>query len=135
MRVTGGARGMGWLAVSLSSIAASIVTSAATSTPVRAQEAPPPPPMPADGAATVAEDAPAHPRRIVSLTISPLHLTLPVLELTGEYRALDKLGVAVIAGVGRYTDNNLSAAAYEAGAQVRYYVVGDFRHGMQVGAE
>jgi hypothetical protein len=52
---------------------------------------------------------------------------------------MDKLGVAVIAGLGRYSDSSngvsISATAVEAGAQARYYVVGDFRHGMELGAE
>jgi hypothetical protein len=82
---------------------------------------------------------PTHPRRVFSLTISPLHLISPILELTGEFRASDKIGVAVVAGGGKYSDTSngikLSATVYEAGAQFRYYVVGDFRHGMQLGAE
>jgi len=89
--------------------------------------------------ATVEE---AHPRRKVSVTISPLHLTLPVLELTGEYRVLDKLGVAVVLGAGKVTPKATaglppppSVPVWEAGLQGRYYLLGDFRHGMQIGAE
>ncbi len=81
---------------------------------------------------------PEHPRRVFSLTISPIHLLLPVVEVTGEARVHDNVGVALIAGAGRYTDPNvsgISATVYEAGAQVRVYVIGDFRHGMQVGGE
>ena len=80
---------------------------------------------------------PPHPRRVFSLTISPLHLLFPVVELTGEARVHDKVGVAVIGGAGKYTDAsvNVSATVYELGAQVRFYVVGDFRQGMQLGAE
>jgi hypothetical protein len=91
--------------------------------PPGAWEPPPPPP---------------HPRRLFSLTISPFHLFLPVVELTGEARVHDKVGVAVIAGAGKYSDPNVSgvsATVYEAGAQARIYVIGDFRHGMQVGGE
>ena len=50
----------------------------------------------------------------------------------------DKVGVALIAGAGKYSDPNvsgISATVYEAGAQVRVYVIGDFRHGMQLGGE
>ena len=60
------------------------------------------------------------------------------MELTGEARVHDKVGVALIGGAGKYTDPNvtsISATVYEAGAQVRVYVIGDFRHGMQVGGE
>jgi hypothetical protein len=81
---------------------------------------------------------PEHPRRVFSLTISPIHLFLPVVELTGEARVHDKVGVAFIAGAGKYTDPNvtdISATVYEAGGQVRIYVIGDFRHGMQLGGE
>ena len=81
---------------------------------------------------------PEHPRRVFSLTISPIHLFLPVVELTGEARVHDKVGIALIAGAGKYTDPNvtgISATVYEAGGQVRVYVIGDFRHGMQLGGE
>jgi hypothetical protein len=82
------------------------------------------------------------PRRTVSITISPIHLTLPVLELTGEFRVLDKLGLAVVVGGGKVTPDGLlglppppAIPVWEAGVQARYYVLGDFRHGMQVGGE
>jgi hypothetical protein len=80
---------------------------------------------------------PVHPRRVFSLTISPIRLVFPVVELTGEARAHDKVGVALIGGGGGSDPNisETSATAYEAGAQVRVYVLGDFRHGMQVGGE
>lgn len=79
-----------------------------------------------------------HPRRVFSLTLSPIHLLIgPIVELTGEARVHDKVGLAVIGAAGKYSDNvsGISAAVYEAGAQVRVYAIGDFRHGMQVGAE
>jgi len=89
--------------------------------------------------APVVEARQPYPHRVFSLTISPLHLFLPVVELTGEYRALDKLGFALIAGAGKYKYSsylsNVSAGVFEVGGQLRYYVVGDFRHGMQLGAE
>ena len=87
--------------------------------------------------APVAYQPPPPPHRVFSLTISPIHLALPVVEVTGEIRAHDKLGLAVIGGVGRYTDKsvNISASVYEIGAQLRFYPIGDFRHGMQLGAE
>lgn len=87
--------------------------------------APPPPPA-------------EHPRRVFSLTISPIHLFLPVVELTGEARVHDKVGIALVGGAGKYSDPNISgisATVIEAGGQVRAYVIGDFRHGMQVGGE
>lgn len=98
----------------------------------------PPPGVYAPPTWAPAPPPPEHPRRVFSLTISPIHLLLPVVELTGEARVHDKVGVALIAGAGKYTDPNvsgISATVYEAGAQVRVYVIGDFRHGMQVGGE
>jgi hypothetical protein len=74
-----------------------------------------------------------------SVTFSPLHLFLPVFELTGELRVHDKFGVAFVAGAGHISDNTsnvkLTASVFEVGALVRGYIVGDFRHGMQLGAE
>jgi hypothetical protein len=80
---------------------------------------------------------PEHPRRVFSLTFSPFHLFLPVVELTGEARVHDNVGIALIGGLGRITDKrvNLSASVYETGGQIRIYVIGDFRHGMQLGGE
>jgi hypothetical protein len=82
-----------------------------------------------------------HPRRVFSLTISPVHLTAPIVELTGEARVLDKLGIAAVAGAGKLSSKETatapkrSASAYEVGLQGRYYLLGDFRHGLQLGAE
>jgi hypothetical protein len=98
----------------------------------------PPPGVYAPPAWAPAPPPPEHPRRVFSLTISPLHLFLPVVELTGEARVHDKVGVALIAGAGKYTDpdvSGISATVYEAGGQVRVYIVGDFRHGMELGGE
>lgn len=67
----------------------------------------------------------------VSITFSPIHLTLPVFEVTGEYRLQDKMGVAAIGGGGSVDGTTI----IEAGAQFRYYVLGSFIHGAQVGAE
>src|SRR3954471_20280725 len=65
-----------------------------------------------------------------ALTISPIHLFFPIVELTGEIRASDKVGLAAILGAGRYSDTTngvkVSASVYEAGAQFRYYLIGDF---------
>jgi hypothetical protein len=104
---------------------------------------PPPPGYPPPGVyappAMMPQPPPReHPRHVFSLTISPIHLFLPVVELTGEARVHDKVGVALIGGVGKYTDpddSSLSASVWEAGGQVRAYVIGDFRHGMQIGGE
>lgn len=48
----------------------------------------------------------------MSLTFSPLHLVLPILELTGEYRVNPKLGVAVILGGGKVTPETANPRRY-----------------------
>ena len=68
----------------------------------------PPPGVYAPPAGYLPPPPPPHPRRVFSLTISPLHLFLPVVELTGEARVHDNVGVALIAGAGKYSDPNVS---------------------------
>ncbi|MBW2700056.1 MAG: hypothetical protein JRF33_04485 [Deltaproteobacteria bacterium] len=78
-----------------------------------------------------------------SITLSPFHLVLPMGELTGEYRVTDKIAVAAILGVGQVKTKTVTVSgtredsffAIDAGAQFRYYPVGNFIHGMQLGAE
>jgi hypothetical protein len=84
----------------------------------------------------------AGPEKTVSIVWSPAHLVIPVVHVTGEYRAMPKLGVAAIAGYGKSTVKDASGNAigdsvklWEAGARAQYYVLGDFDHGMQVGAQ
>ena len=79
--------------------------------------------------------APNEPR--VAITVSPLHLFVPMAELTAEIRAADKFGIAVIGGVGTYhdPDTNARISLLEAGASARYYALGSFRTGLQLGAE
>jgi hypothetical protein len=84
---------------------------------------PPPPPMPT-----------------VSLTLSPIYLLLPMLKLTGEVRLGTQGSVALIGGAGWITDTNsddttVTFFVYEVGSQLRYYVTGNFRRGMHIGAE
>jgi hypothetical protein len=82
-----------------------------------------------------------HPHRVVSLTFSPLHLVLPVFEVTAEARVMDKVGIAAVLGGGRVSEEAtatgpaISAPIFEVGLQGRYYLLGDFRHGLQLGAE
>lgn len=67
----------------------------------------------------------------VSITFSPVHLFVPMLELTGEFRAHDRVGVAAIAGFGSMSGLSL----VEGGLSARAYPLGDFDHGLQLGAE
>lgn len=72
---------------------------------------------------------------MVSITVSPLHLTAPIVELTGEFRLTDQISVAAILGGGNVDIGLGTAIAYEFGAQGRYYVTGSFDGGLHVGAE
>lgn len=78
---------------------------------------------------------------VVSLTLSAIHLVLPVAEVTAEVRVLPRLGVAAIVGAGsvRIDSNDPSvdrdrATAYELGGQIVGYPIATFRS-LQVGAE
>lgn len=87
----------------------------------------------------VAPSAFAEGETVVAITISPLHLIIPMAEVTGEFRLMDKVSVAGILGGGRLrgtsggTDVDLTI--YELGAQGRYYVTGSFDSGLHVGVE
>jgi hypothetical protein len=71
----------------------------------------------------------------LSLTFSPIHLLSPILQLTGELRLADKIGVAVILGAGAVTEDDKYYGVWEVGGQFRYYLFGTFIHGMTIGAE
>ncbi len=109
-------------------LAASAAVASAQPVPAPAQGYPPP----------VA--APVRAERSLSLTISPLHLLFPLVEVTGEFRVGPRLGVAGIGGLGAITSttsagDSVRLFATELGASVRYYVTGSFQGGVQVGAE
>jgi hypothetical protein len=80
----------------------------------------------------------------VSLTLSPLHLVLPIVEITGEYRVARGFGAALIAGVGQVSvdvpETTSTAAhetevgAYELGAQGAWYPLRPFES-LQLGLE
>lgn len=81
--------------------------------------------------------APPPPLPAASLTISPIHLLMPVFELTAEFRGSEHLGLAVVGGAGsiKAADLDTRFGVYEVGGQVRYYLTGDFRRGLELGAE
>lgn len=66
-----------------------------------------------------------------SITLSPLHLVLPLVEATGEFKLADRVGLAVIGGAGRVD----GYPVWEAGVQGRFYGLGDFRGGLELGVE
>jgi hypothetical protein len=77
----------------------------------------------------------AEPR--VAITVSPVHLVVPVGELTAEVRVADNVGIAVIAGVGSVKVDMVAdpVIVVEGGVSARYYATGSFRKGLQLGAE
>jgi hypothetical protein len=85
---------------------------------------------------TPAVAAVAEPGPQFSLTWSPVHLVLPVVELEGEYNAAPHMGVGLILGAGRVSDemNTITATAYEVGGQFNYYIMDRF-DGLHAGAE
>ena len=58
-----------------------------------------------------------------------------MLEVTAELELFERLGVAALAGAGQLGGDDERYLAYEAGLQARYYLVGDFTRGLEVGAE
>lgn len=67
----------------------------------------------------------------VTVSVSPLHLAIPMFEGMGEFRTGEAQSVAVIGGIGSDQGETL----YEVGGQVRQYVIGDFDTGINLGAE
>jgi len=78
--------------------------------------------------------------RSVSLTFSPIHLILPILEVTAEVRVVDHLGIAALGGYGTVSAETTTSAssqrfdAYELGGQLIWYPSHEF-DGLEVGAE
>ena len=79
----------------------------------------------------------------VSLTISPLHLVFPILELAAEVRALPHLGTGLIVGAGKMTvetvdptgnEERVAVAAQELGGYAALYPFDPFQ-GLHLGAE
>jgi hypothetical protein len=72
----------------------------------------------------------------ITISISPLHLVLPIVELTAEVKVAPGFGVAVIGGAGtlKASSGTERYAAIEGGVNARYYLTGAF-HGVELGAE
>jgi hypothetical protein len=79
-----------------------------------------------------AEDPPQK----VTVSWSPIHLVLPVVEVGGEFNAAPHIGGGLILGAGRVTneDETVTATVYEVGGQFNYYFLRPF-HGLHAGAE
>jgi hypothetical protein len=104
-------------------VAPSIAAAQPAATPIAPDIAPVPGPVLADPS--------------VAITISPVHLVVPMAEVTAEIRVAPKVGVALIGGAGAVREETLDELIklVEVGASVRYYVLGSFRKGLQVGGE
>jgi hypothetical protein len=72
----------------------------------------------------------------VTISMSPIHLIFPVLEVETEFKAHPRIGVGLILAGGRVSDENdtITATAYEIGAQVNYYFLKPFA-GLHAGVE
>ena len=122
-----------------------VTTLAAAQTPTApppegaaAAPAPPAPPPPAAvrPAPVPFEHAPAEPvdeDRSVYISISPLHLIGPIVELTGEVRVHRHIGLAIIGGYGSLKVEPLTERykVWEVGGQFVGYPVGHFDHGLR----
>lgn len=101
----------------------------------------------ADEAPSTSEPPPPKPQHAVSLTFSPLHLIFPELKGMVEVKIDPKFSVAVLGGIGSIkvdstvtgpygtTSSSDRFTVWELGGQATYYPVGDFEHGMQLGAQ
>ena len=87
-------------------------------------------------AAALADEAPeagaGEELRDVAITFAPGNLLfLKTLKLNGELRLADEWGLQLSLGGGKLNEVSIG----EAGGQLRWYAVGDFDHGMQLGLE
>src|SRR5262245_11295208 len=74
----------------------------------------------------------------VAVTLSPLQLISPIVELTGEVRLPvrgDKLSAALILGGGQIESGGQTFTALDAGAQFRWYALGSFDRGLDLAVE
>lgn len=76
----------------------------------------------------------------VAVSVSPIHLVLPVVELQVEIYATEKISVALIGGYGKVTVDQgflgeQTFTVWEAGAQARVYPTGSVQDGIYLGAE
>jgi hypothetical protein len=85
-----------------------------------------------DGDAEVA----APKRDWATISFSPLHLALPMLEAEAEVQATPHVGAGLILGGGRATDSSktVTGTAYEAGLQLNWYAFAPFS-GAHLGLE
>ncbi|MGM0597405.1 MAG: hypothetical protein ACQES9_10245 [Myxococcota bacterium] len=76
----------------------------------------------------------------LSLTVSPFHFLMPVFEFTMEIKLAETFGAALICGGGSVTVNEgdydeTEVGLFEFGAQLKYYLSGNFAKGFHLGVE
>lgn len=98
--------------------------------PVLALAQPSPYPAPTELTASASRPLPG-----LSVTISPVHLALPVVELATELRLGRSFGITAIAGGGTVEVLGERFRVYEVGGQVAWYLSGDFGGGFKLGLE
>lgn len=77
------------------------------------------------------EPAKAPPPKTAYLSFSPIHLSRPIGELTGEMKTTDRTSIAIVMGAGAIGGQ----AYWKAGSQLLYYPMGNFENGLQLGLE
>jgi len=81
--------------------------------------------------------APAHAAgggEVVSITVNPLRLFIPLFEASAEVRLMPALGLAGIGGLGSVKVHGARFTVKEVGGQVVVYPLGDFRS-LELGGE
>ena len=81
-------------------------------------------------------EATADKTNIATVSVSPLHLYIGMVEATSELNARPHLGLGLILGAGRASDvnNTVTGTAYEAGLQINWYPFAAFS-GAHLGVE
>ena len=120
------------LAAATPAIAATPPPVAAATAPAPASADAPEPVSAEEGERIATEKKEPH---SVSVTFSPLHLLFPEFKAMVEGKVSRKFGVAVIGGIGSVKVDGTAFTVWEAGAQAKYYLVGSFQHGMELGAQ
>lgn len=92
--------------------------------------------QPPPGAFPFRSPPPPPPSHSIAITVSPVHLIFPILEVTGELKLAPHVGVGVTLGAGRISneDKTVTGSAYETGGQFNYYILDAFE-GLHVGGE
>jgi hypothetical protein len=83
----------------------------------------------AEGSARADDDV----QHTFSLTTNPVYLVYPVVEIAAEFRVGDSIGLTAIGAAGTANIAATWFVGWLAG-EFRYYLVGSFIHGMQIGA-